>query len=53
MYYKRKANSWRRQLIEIAKDFEYPKDVIEKIKAAKTEDDAALIMAKARRAILG
>ena len=48
----RKADSWRRQLIEIAKDFEYPKEVIEKLKIAKNEDEGSVIMMNARRAIL-
>jgi hypothetical protein len=53
MYKLHKANSWKRQLIEIAKDFGYPKDVIAKIKECETEDEASVIMANARRAILG
>ena len=48
----RKSNNWRRQLIEIAREFEYPKEVIEKLKAAKDEDAATVIMAHARRTIL-
>lgn len=53
MYKLHKANSWKKQLIEIAKDFEYPKEVIAKLNACENEDEASIIMANARRAILG
>ena len=49
----RKVNAWKRQLIEIAKDFGYPNEVIKKIEACENEDQATVIMAHARRANLG
>lgn len=53
MYRKNKVNVWRKQLINIAKDFGYPPEVIKKLEECETENQASVIMGHARRANLG
>lgn len=45
------GQTWKRQIIRIAEDFNYPKVVIEKLKKTKNEDEASKIMCNARHGI--
>ena len=47
-----RKNSWKRQVISIAKDFGYPEEYIRQLEKVESEDEASTIMRKARLANL-